>query len=95
MHELVQTLREVGSGNNNDALWIKSATLSICLCLRSRRTSLVETVQLNEKLIKGLPEILLVFGAPFPTDCVQLVNEDDSGLLLSGSCEEFTYSLGA
>jgi len=56
---------------------------------------LVKTVQLDEKLIKGLPEILLVFGAPFPTDCVQLVNEDDCGLLLSGSCEEFTYSLGA
>lgn len=56
---------------------------------------MAETIQLDEELIKSLPEVLLVFGATFPTDCVQLVNKDDSRLLLSGSCEEFPYSLGA
>jgi hypothetical protein len=56
---------------------------------------LVETVQLDEKLVKGLPEILLIFGATLSTNCVQLINKDDGGLLLSGSREEFTDSLGA
>jgi len=56
---------------------------------------LVETIQLDEKLIKSLPEILLVFGAALPTDCVQLINKDDSRLLLSCSCKEFTYTFGA
>jgi hypothetical protein len=54
-----------------------------------------KTIQLNEKLVESLPKILLVFGATLATNCVQLVDKDDSGLLVSGSCEEFTYPLCA
>lgn len=57
--------------------------------------ALLETVHLDQQLVQGLLHVLLITATTFATDGIELVDENDGGLLLASSCKDFADTFGA